>query len=143
MIKAFFLELQNGRLTRRGYLGYSLLLVVVTLVLMETVLTVAMGTGYLLGGDATEQTKIALDNALSNPVLTLLFILFLTFTFIYFNLSSKRLRDIGLPGLLVAGTLIAAIALVDNFIWYKNGGIIASIIWLVMALTPGNLLNKG
>lgn len=143
MIKVFFLELQNGRLTRRGYLGYSLLLVVVTLVLMETVLTVAMGTGYLLGGDAIEQTKIALDNALSNPVLTLLFILFLTFTFIYFNLSSKRLRDIGLPGLLVAGTLFAAIALVDNFIWYKNGGIIASIIWLVMALTPGNLLNKG
>jgi uncharacterized membrane protein YhaH (DUF805 family) len=99
------------------------------------------GAETAMGGDLQE-AQAALRKAFSGPLIAALMIFLAAALFVSLNMGAKRMRYIGLPGLLAAGALIAAIALVDNLLWYKNGRIIASIIWLVMVFTPGNLLNN-
>jgi len=137
MLTKLFGDITLGRLARLPFLGYSLLLNLIwVLTLLGIVLAIGAAESFI-GGDL-QQAQQMLTEQLSLPF----FIIFIPFSlllvFAGFNITAKRIRDIGLPGW---KSLIIFIILAAIISFYVSPGIAKlfnSIFALLLLFVPGN-----
>ena len=142
MIRAFFLDIANGRLTRLPFLGYALLANILGLLFIFGIIAVIAGAETLMGGDLQE-AQAALRKAFSVPLLAAIFGFFGIAVFVSLNLAAKRIRDIGLPGWLTV-LAIAVVTISVSLLVSETASQTLSFATLVaLPLTPSNLMNKG
>lgn len=97
MVSVLFGQLQHGRLGRLDFLGYTVLLAFIT-VLLGLSVGMAIGVGeQLIAGDP-RQAHALVREVLGAPQAFILMVLGAALLFAHFNITAKRLRDIGLPG---------------------------------------------
>ncbi len=142
MIRALFLDIRDGRLTRLPFLGYSLLLNILGLLFVFGIVAAISGAETLMGGDLQE-AQAALRKAFSLPLIAVLSGFFGTVVFVALNLAAKRIRDIGLPGWLSV-LAIAAITISVSLLVSDNASQTLSFVsWVALVLIPGGMMNKG
>ena len=141
MLKVLFGDVQAGRILRLPYLGYSVLLSVLMIVI-GLGLAFAAGVGeHLIAGDleaaqAHMSENFSLIAALSFVVVSVLFL------FAGCNIMAKRLRDIGLPGWWMVLAIIILTGAVAVMVSDEASNILQTVIWIVLLLIPSNSLTS-
>jgi uncharacterized membrane protein YhaH (DUF805 family) len=137
MITTYFGEIRNGRLLRLPYLGYSLLLQLLTFAVFMGI-AFAIGVGeHLVGGDL-EQAQMILQEKFSLPLLLLCAVLGALFAFANFNIMAKRIRDTGLPGWWGVGALMVIGIALSALLSEELGSSFHTLSWVILLLIPSN-----
>ena len=142
MLKALFGDVHNGRLMRLQYVGYSLLLSLL-MVGVGLVVVAAIGLGEdVIGGDLQRaqeilRERVTLPHIIAFAVVTLLFM------FVGANIMAKRIRDIGLPGWWSVLGLLVLFTVMSYAVPDHVSSILQSLVWLALALCPGNSVAGG
>jgi len=136
MLTKLFGDITLGRLTRLPFLGYSLLLNLIwVLTLLGIVLAIGAAESFI-GGDL-QQAQQMLTEQLSLPF----FIIFIPFSlllvFAGFNITAKRIRDIGLPGWKSLIIFIILAAIVSFYVSPDIAKLFNSIFALLLLFIPG------
>jgi len=97
MLKTLFGEVKDGRLARHPYLGYIVLLIAISMGIVFGALVLAGGIERMMSGEI-QQTQEMLTQKFGIPGLILVLVVTLMLGFANFNITAKRLRDMGLPG---------------------------------------------
>ena len=135
-------DVKSGELLRLPFLGYS---VVIGLIMLAFGLIVvfSMGAGeHLLGGDIM-QAQDKLRGWFGIPAMIITMMVCLALLFAGFNISAKRIRNMGLPGwwgvlaVTVAGFVLSAL------ISEQGGSIFNGIYVLCLLFIPANTFAKG
>lgn len=141
MLKRYFGEIRTGRLTRLGYLGYSLLLMLIAL-------SLALLLGVLLGvAEKVTDTDLAaaqhqLAEQFGFAAVLVIGLVGLLFTFAGLNLMAKRARDIGLPGWIFIAVLYALELGLSIGVSVNASAAIHGLALLGLLLVPGNLFPR-
>jgi uncharacterized membrane protein YhaH (DUF805 family) len=141
MFKTLFGDVQTGRLLRLPYLGYSLLLSVLMIVI-GLGLAFAAGVGeHLIAGDL-EAAQAHMSENFNLTVVLLFIVVSVLFLFAGCNIMAKRLRDIGLPGWWMVLAIIILTGAVSVMVSDEASNILQTVIWIVLLLVPGNSLTN-
>jgi len=136
-----FLDVSNGRIGRLSFLGHSLLLMLLFLI-VGLAIAVAFGvTGHMLNADlhAASTTVMA---AAGVPFIILMVALIVAFLFASLNLTAKRVRDIGLPGWSVTIGYVIAVGLIAQ-LWSQNAThTLDTLAFLALLLVPGGMVGQ-
>ncbi len=130
-------EIKTGRLMRLQFLGYSLLLFLF-LFGFAMLVVLAIGAGeHLLGGNLQE-AQDQLREWFTLPFMLILGVLMMVFAFIGFNITAKRIRDIGLSGWWSVLVLVLLEGVVSFLYSQQTSSGLHSLVWLILALVPSN-----
>jgi len=141
MLNVLFGSIANGRLQRLPFLGYSLLVSVLFIVIMMGVVVAIVGAEKLVGGDL-QQAQAAIAQSLGIPFMILLAVFMAVMFFIQANLMAKRIRDMGLPGWWMVLALVIIGGVVGGMASEQAGAVFQGIISLVLLLVPSNSFGK-
>ena len=141
MMTVLFGDIKNGRLQRLQFLGYSLLVSVLTVVIMMGVVVAIAGAEKFAGGDL-QQAQAAIRESLGGPFMVIFAIFMLVIFFIQANLMAKRIRDMGLPGWWVVLALVIIAGLVGGMMSEQAGGVFQGIVTLILLFVPSNSFAK-
>ena len=114
MFKVLFNEIQQGRLTRLSYIGYSIFLEVLLLLFVVALIFATGIAEHILGGNL-QQIQQQLSNSFSLPFAIISIIVLGVIAFSSLNLTAKRLRDIGLSGWGFTLLLVISSILISSF----------------------------
>jgi len=142
MIRAFFLDIRDGKLTRLPFFGYTILLNVLGLVFVFGIVAAIAGAETVMGGDLSEAQAV-LRKTFAGPLIIVMIGFFVTAVFASLNMAAKRIRDIGLPGWPVVLVLAAITIAISLLIPGKSAQSLSFVVWIILLLTPSNLMNKG
>lgn len=135
-----FLDVSNGRIGRLSFLGHSLLLMLLFLI-VGLAIAVAFGvTGHMLNADlhAASTTVMA---AAGVPFIILMVALIVAFLFASLNITAKRVRDIGLPGWTVTIGYVIVVGLIAQ--WSQNvTHTLDTLSFLALLLVPGGMVGQ-
>lgn len=142
MIRAFFLDIRDGKMTRLPYFGYSILLDLLGLLFVFGIVVAMAGAETVMGGDLQEAQAV-LRKVFTGPLLAALAVFFTVAVFASLNMSAKRIRDIGLPGWMVVFAIAVVTIAISILVSEKAAQSLSLVFWIALLLTPSNLLNKG
>ena len=136
IIRNYFGEIIEGRLTSKCFVGLWLLLAVI-FVGFGIFVGLSIGIAeHIVGGDLKTAQQL-LREKLAIPTVLILAIFFLAFAFANLNIIAKRARDTGLPGwitaIVVAGLAGSVSQFTDTAV--TSGGI-GVILIILLALIP-------
>ncbi len=142
MFRVWFREIDDGRLRRLAYLGYTLLL---------SLLVIIVGTffGILLlvveeaAGFGLDRAEASLFERLSLPAALVVIALWLPVVFAGVNMQAKRLRDIGMQGWREVSIILIAGLFISMFLAPEAGSILSVLIWIVLVLVPTGAASRG
>lgn len=141
MIRAFFLDVSDGKLQRLAYFGYTLLLDILGLIFMFGIVTMIAGAETAMSGDLQE-AQAALRKAFSDPLIAALMIFLAAALFVSLNMGTKRMRDIGLPGWMAVAALAIITVGISMLISDEAAHGYSFLAWIGMLVTPSNLVGK-
>ena len=118
MLSTYFGDVTSGRLLRLPFVGYIVLLHVLSFALV-----IAGGASLgiaenLVGGDLTQAQQMLLEK-FGLPAMIIIGIVFAAVFFASLNLEAKRIRDMGLPGwwtLLAVWVIFTVIVVIVNVV---------------------------
>ena len=135
MINVLFGDVKTGRLMRLQYLGYSLLLSFLMLG-FGLAIVLAIGAGeHIIGGDL-QQAQDKLREMFTLPFMIVFAVVMPLFVFAGFNLLSKRIRDIGLPGWWTLLVIVVLESVASYAVSNEVGSGLHSLVWIVLLLIP-------
>jgi len=151
MLKVLFGDVKGGRLARLPYLGYIVLLVVISMAFVFGLIAIVGGIERMMGGDI-QQTQAMLMQKFGIPGMILTMTVALLLGFANLNIAAKRFRDMGLPGWwTILGLVVVSLAVAFIFpgeTIVQNGqtimqaslpsSILQLVIFAVLLLVPGN-----
>ena len=141
MFKVLFGDVKEGRLMRLPYLGYSLLLTLVAIVLL-VVIVLAIGAGEHLVGGNLEQAQNKLREWFTVPFVIIFGLVSVLFTFAGVNIMAKRIRDAGLPGWWMVLAIAILTGIVSTVVSNEAGSGLHTLIWLALLFIPTNTFSK-
>ena len=142
MLKRLFGEITNGRLVRLPYLGYSLLLAVLSVCCLLAIgLMIGVGE-QLIGGDL-QQAQAKLAEWFTLPFLVVFGLVGALFLFAGANIMAKRIRDIGLPGWWSVLAIVVLTGVVSVAISAQASNGLYLLISLVLLLIPTDAFANG
>ncbi len=118
MLSTYFGDVTSGRLLRLPFVGYIVLLHVLSFALVFAGIASLGITENLVGGDLT-QTQQMLAEKFGLPAMIIIGIVFAAVFFASLNLEAKRIRDMGLPGwwtLLAVWVIFTVIVVIVNVV---------------------------
>ena len=135
LFKAFCGDLKTGRMARRQYLGYSLLLGVLILG-TGIAIGISIGVGEQIIGGNLQQAQDQLRAWMTLPFFIIFGMVSVLFLFGGINIMAKRIRDIGLPGWWTT-LIIIVVEIGASFIFSgQHGSGLHSFVWIVLLLLP-------
>lgn len=141
MLAKIFGDIKTATLARLPFLGYTLLLNIV-LVLIMLGIGVSLGiTEQMIDGDIEQTQQILADKFGGVAILGVMLIMSL-FVFASVNIIAKRLRDMGLPGWISVLALFILATLLGFFLQPEAIQIFQAAVFLALVLIPGGLFNK-
>jgi uncharacterized membrane protein YhaH (DUF805 family) len=141
MLKVYFAEFTNGRLSRIQYLGYAVFLVALMLAIGIGLGATAGIAEHMMGGELQEaQSKLA--NKYGGIVTVLVMLLFLLLLVAKLNIMAKRIRDIGLSGWWLVLAVVVLAGLASQLHTEQTGGAVIGLASLLLMLIPGGTFDK-
>ena len=141
MFKVLFGDINNGRLTRLPYLGYSLLLVALMMGFGFAVV-LAIGAGeHVIGGDL-QQAQDKLREWFTMPAMIIFALMSVLFVFGAANIMAKRIRDTGLPGWWLVLVIVVLTGIVSYVISEEASSGLHTLIWVLLLLIPTHAFNR-
>ncbi len=141
MFKKIFAAIKTGTLARLPFLGYTLLLnVLLILILMGIAASLGI-TENMLHADIQQTQQILADKFGTVTILGVMIIMSL-FVFGSLNIMAKRLRDMGLPGWISILVLFILASLLGFILQPKAIQIFQAAVFLALVLIPGGLFKK-
>jgi uncharacterized membrane protein YhaH (DUF805 family) len=141
MFVVLFGDIKNGRLQRLPFLGYSLLIFVLLMLVMMGIVLAIVGAEKFVGGDL-QQAQAAIAQSLGIPFVVLFAIFMVVMFFIEANVMAKRIRDIGLPGWWVVLALAVIGSVVGRMVSEQAGGSFQMLVFVLLLLVPSNSFGK-
>lgn len=142
MIRAFFLDIRDGKLKRLPFLGYSILLQVLGMLFIFGIVAVIAGAETVMGGDLSEAQAV-LRKTFAGPAIVVMIGFFAATVFISLNLAAKRLRDIGLPGWLSVLAIAVITIAVSLLVSHESAQSLGYVTLIALVLPPSNMMSKG
>lgn len=145
MFRALFGNVKTGRLLRLPYLGYSLLIGVLVVVLLMVFFMSLVGAGateHLMEGNFQEIQQ-ELRERLGFAMIAVSVLVGIFFSFAGCNIMAKRIRDMGLPGWWTVLLIIVVPAVLSGVISMVVSNALHAILWLALLLIPSNAFGKG
>jgi len=141
MIKTFFGNISDGRLTRLPYLGSALL---INLIMVGAVFAtvVAIGAGEHLIGGELQKAQNMLREWFTLPFFTVFSLGVLFYIFAIFNLMAKRLRDIGFSGWWAVLVIILLELIISYSISQQASNGVNTLFGIALLLIPSNFFNS-
>ncbi|MGB5830913.1 MAG: DUF805 domain-containing protein [Thiohalocapsa sp.] len=143
MFKNLWGDLTEGRLRRLPFLGWYL---VVALLAVVAALGVgaSMGAAERMGGGEIADTQQFLTEQLGIVGVVMVALLFGLLLFAQLNISTKRIRDMGLPSpwLILFGLLLLG-ALFSGMLGQSGGGLFNLLVLLALLLIPTASFGAG
>ncbi len=151
MLKVLFGDVKGGRLARLPYLGYIVLLVVISMAIVFGAIVAVGGFERMMDGDIQQTQAMLMQNyGILGMILTMVVGLLLGFANI--NIAAKRIRDMGLPGwwtVLGIFVIFIVVGLISpGEIIVQNGqtimqtsmpsNILQVVTFIILLLVPGN-----
>ena len=141
MITVLFGEIRGGRLARLRYLGWSLFLGLLGIV-------IAVGIGFatgvaenVVGGDI-ESAQNQLRSQFGFPAVIFVVVCFVVLLFCSLNLMAKRIRDIGLSGWWMVLAFMVFGAVISTLLSEQLGSLFHFLVWLALLLVPTDKLGR-
>lgn len=141
MLKPLFGDTATGRLARLPYLGYWILLGLLSVV-------IAIGIGASIGvaenaiGGDIQEAQAQLREHLGLPAVVLIFAVGMLLLFANLNLMAKRLRDMGLPAWWVVLGFVVISAVLSGGISEQASGGLYFVFWLALLLIPTDMFAR-
>jgi len=141
MLKAFFKNFKNGRMGRRSFLGYSLLLALLLFVctlisFFAMVFAREIGGGVCIGAQSKLRCWLTLIFVFVYLVGLVLIVL------AEINIHAKRCRDIGLPGWWAVLTFTGLEVILSKTISTEAGSGLYILIFILLIFIPSNAVAK-
>ena len=141
MFKVLIGDIKDGRLVRLPYLGYSLLLILLSVGFVFAII-IAIGAGeHIIGGDL-QQAQDKLRAWFTLPFFIVFGLFFMLILFAGLNIMAKRIRDIGLPGWWSVLAIAVVTGVVSVAISDQASSGLHTLIWLALLLIPTNAFNR-
>lgn len=141
MLTKIFGDIKTGTLARLPFLGYTLLLNIMLVLIMMGIAASLGITEQMIGGDI-EQTQQFLANKFGGIAILGVMLIMSLFVFATVNITAKRLRDMGLPGWISMLIIFILATLLGFFLTPEAIQIFQAAIFLALVLIPGSLFNK-
>ena len=140
MFGVLFGDITSGRLLRLPYLGYSILIGVLGL-LIAIGIGASLGIAERLVGGDIQQAQEQLREQFGIPAIIIIGAIFSVLFLAHLNLMAKRIRDMGLPGWWMVLALFVAAALTAGFVSQQASGAFNSLTWLALLLIPTGMFG--
>lgn len=141
MLRDYFGDAANGRLSTRQFLSRWALLLI-------AFLAFGFGIGALIGvterivGGNLEEAQRTIVEAVGGPAAIAFLILIIAFVFADLNITAKRARDVGLPGWLTALVIAGLSGSATKATGEPSAGGVGFLLTLILAFLPTNWLGR-
>ena len=111
MLKTYFGEWGTGKLQRLPYLGYHLLLIILTIAIILGTIFAVGAAEHFMGGNLAETQKMLMNKFGFVAIAGIMFLIFIAMLG-QVNILIKRIRDMGLPVLMtIIGIMLISLIL--------------------------------
>ena len=143
MFRALWGDILTGRLQRLPFLGWYLVIVLLTLVL-GFVLGALVGAAERMAGGESLKTEVALEASLGPVGLIVVAAVFALLLLGQLNIMAKRVRDMGLPAawLFALGWLLLS-GLLSTAGGPALGGLLSLVVLLALLFIPTGAFGNG
>lgn len=142
MFRVWFREIADGRLRRLAYLGHSLLLFLLVII-VGAIFEILLLLAEEAAGLGLDRAEAGLFERLSLPAALVVIVLWLPVAFAGLNMQAKRLRDIGMQGWREVSIILVAGLFIGLILAPEAGGILNAVVWLALVLVPTGAASRG